>query len=114
MKLNELTNPNVNAAMIKVTRRRRNSEKSQNLIMGHLNRKTAVDQVHGVMNQIMNKYLADDPAEFSVKIVEQQPVIFNIISPTANDYFQFTINFPDGMEEIARALLDKISKTPSV
>lgn len=114
MKLNELTNPNVDAAMIKVTRRRRNSEKAQNLIMGHLNRKTAVEQVHQVMDQIRDKYLADDPAEFSVKIVEQQPVIFNIISPTANDYFQFTINFPDGMEAIARALLDKIGKTPSV
>lgn len=112
MKLNELLN--VNTPMIKVTRRRRNSNSSQNLIMGNINRDNAVDQVHSIIDRVMKKYLSDDPAEFAVKMVDTNPIIFNIIAPTAADYFQFTVSFPEGMEDIQKALIEKIGKTRSV
>ncbi len=109
MKLIELFNPNT--PMIKVAMCRRKSDAKQPLIVTNINPDDAVSQVNAIMQKVRDKYLSNDPAEFAVKLVDTDPVVFNVISPTASDYFQFTVSFPDGMEDAQKALITKIGKS---
>lgn len=112
MKLNELFDQN--PPMIKVSMCRRKSDKKQSLIVSNINAENAVVQVYDVMHKIIDKYISKDVASFSVKLIDRNPVTFNIISPTANEFFEFIVSFPSGMDDVQNALITKIGSSRGV
>lgn len=96
MKLLELFNND--APLLKVWLKRRKGSAAQTLIVGNLNLENINGQIQNAIARITAKFM-DDVTPFNVKLIDDNPVTFNIIAPNSDEYFQFHVAFPEGMDK---------------
>jgi hypothetical protein len=93
--------------------KRHRGNSAQTLIVGNLTGSDLPSQVQSAIHKVSQKYIEPD-MDCNIKIVQQEnPIIFNVVVPHAGEYFQYSIQVPDGMDVDAQALLKSIPQFTS-
>ena len=95
-----------NLPQIKVCRCSTRTKSSQTLILNDLNSNDVVSQVKETIQQIVERF---DLVGFKINLINNNPVEFQFISPSADDYYKFIIHFSDDMVEIQNGLIISIN-----
>ena len=90
-----------NNFQIKVSRCSKRTKSSQTLILNDLNQSESVSQVKNTIQIIIDKF---NLIGFKIKLIESDPVEFKLISSSADDYYQFIIQFPDELKHIQTSI----------
>ena len=95
-----------NLQQIKVCRCSKRTKSSQTLILNDLNSNDTVSQVKEIIQQIVKRF---NLTGFKINLIYNNPVEFQFISPSADDYYRFIIQFSDDMNEIQNGLITSIN-----
>lgn len=103
MKINDI----LNTAQIKVEAVRRGTDSGRTLIIADLDTKSPVELIKRILQTLKDKFIEDSPVRF--KLIDSNPVIFNIVPAIGKDFYRVSVSFPDGMESVQKSLITGIS-----
>lgn len=103
MKINEILNP----AQIKVEAIRRGTDSGRTMIIADLDKKNPTEHIKRILQTIKDRFIEDGDAR--IKLLDQNPVIFNVVPEFGKDVYRVSVSFPAGMEHVQRGLITGIS-----
>lgn len=104
MKLNEIID--LNKPQIKVEMHAKRGGDPRLLLIQDISSENVPEQIKEIIQRIAAKYV-DGKAR--LKLISQNPVVFNVVPADGKDFFRFSISFPVGMDDVQKGLITSIS-----